>query len=386
MQPDLYIGLMSGTSLDGVDAVLVDFSKQAGEIVAGFQQTFSKQMRQRLVDLCQPEALKQSTLDELTEFMLIDRDLADVYANTCLALLKKAGISSNQIKAIGSHGQTLRHFPQHKITLQAGDPNRLAWLTGITTVADFRRKDIAAGGQGAPFAPAFHQQCFHDTGRIRLIANIGGISNITLLRPDLSQLTGYDTGPGNILMDAWIQLKRSLPYDDKGQWAASGKPLPELLQALLAHSFFNKAPPKSTGREEFNLTYLQTVLDKLNLKPADHMNADIQRTLLEFTAVSLASACKQALKNSRIDFPDYPADLILCGGGNHNDLLLQRLTEILPELNLLRCDELGIPSQQLEAMAFAWFAKQRIEERTNPLTQVTGAQQDVIGGGVYLPG
>ena len=376
MAVNLYIGLMSGTSLDGVDGILVDFMSSPPAIIDSIQTAFSADLKSRLLALCQPGE------NELVRYAAVDRELAEIYAQLCLQLIVRNGMTTDDIVAIGSHGQTLRHLPSMGTSLQAGDPNRLAWLTGVTTVADFRRKDMAAGGQGAPFAPAFHQSLFHDSERLRLIINIGGISNITILPADGLTLKGYDTGPGNILMDAWIQHHQQVSYDAQGQWAKSGQPLPQLLQHLLQHDFFHQAPPKSTGRETFNLQWLQQQLKNANDEPGIDDAANIQRTLLELTAVSLQQACldaKQAFPTQNL------IDVVVCGGGNLNQFLMQRLQQVLPDFNVIRCDALGVPSQQLEAMAFAWFAKQRMESRPNPLASVTGAQQDVIGGGVYLP-
>ncbi len=376
MATKLYIGLMSGTSLDGVDGVLVDFTPSPPIIIDSVQTHFSADLKSRLLTLCQPGD------NELVRYARVDRELAEIYAAMCLKLMDQNGLLADDIVAIGSHGQTLRHLPSLGTSLQAGDPNLLAWLTGITTVADFRRKDMAAGGQGAPFAPAFHQVLFQHHKRLRFIINIGGISNITFLPPDVLTLQGYDTGPGNILMDAWIQHHQQLNYDAQGQWAKSGHVLPQLLQQFLQHDFFHKHPPKSTGREVFNLQWLLGQLQKADDEPGISDAANIQRTLLELTVMSLQKACLDAQKKFP---PQHPIDVVICGGGNLNQFLMQRLQQALPDLNVIRCDTLGIPSQQLEAMAFAWFAKQRMESRPNPLACVTGAQQDVIGGGVYLP-
>jgi anhydro-N-acetylmuramic acid kinase len=376
MAADLYIGLMSGTSLDGVDGILVDFMPSPPAILDSIQNSFSADLKSRLLALCQPGE------NELVRYARVDRELAEIYASLCLQLIARNDLTANDIVAIGSHGQTLRHLPSMGTSLQAGDPNRLAWLTGITTVADFRRKDMAAGGQGAPFAPAFHQSLFHDSERLRLIVNIGGISNITILPADGLTLKGYDTGPGNILMDTWIQHHQQVNYDTQGHWAKSGQLLPHLLQQLLQHDFFKQAPPKSTGRETFNLQWLQQQLDNAIDEPGIDRAANIQRTLLELTVANIQQACLDA----RQVFPtQHLIDVVICGGGNLNDFLMQRLQQALPDFNVIRCDALGIASQQLEAMAFAWFAKQRIESRPSPLASVTGAQQDVIGGGVYLP-
>lgn len=376
MTANLYIGLMSGTSLDGVDGILVDFAYSPPVIIDSLQSTFSTDLKSRLLALCKPDE------NELVRFAIVDRELAEIYAKLCLQLMQQNGLTAEDIVAIGSHGQTLRHLPELGTSLQAGDPNRLAWLTGVTTVADFRRKDMAAGGQGAPFAPAFHLALFYDDEHSRLILNIGGISNITLLPAKGLALKGYDTGPGNILMDAWIQQHHQSSYDAEGQWAKSGQTLPKLLKQLLMHDFFHQPPPKSTGREAFNLQWLQQQLRLADDEPGIDDAANVQRTLLELTVTSLQQACLAAQRT----FPAQQLiDVIVCGGGNLNQFLMQRMQQVLPGFNVIRCDELGVASQQLEAMAFAWFAKQRMESRPNPLASVTGAQQDVIGGGVYLP-
>ncbi len=306
----------------------------------------------------------------------LDIELGTLFAETILELLSNSGYCSGDITAIGSHGQTIRHHcanSRRHFSLQIGDPNTIALLTGITTVADFRRMDIAAGGQGAPLVPAFHDAIFRDENETRVIANIGGMSNITVLAAG-SLVTGFDTGPGNVLMDAWIQKNLHKEWDQDGAWAAQGCTDNQLLAQWLAHPFFSQPAPKSTGRETFNLGWMTSHLTPEHEKHPEN----IQRTLLELTAITLTDEIR-SLPASTIN------RVILCGGGCHNTLLRQRIAELLPESCICDSSNLGIDPDWVEAMAFAWLAKCRIENKTGNLVSVTGAQIACILGGIYEP-
>jgi anhydro-N-acetylmuramic acid kinase len=365
---DLYVGLMSGTSADAVDVVLVDFSSKHPSLISSLSSPLSSDIRQHIHALSLPGA------DEIDRMGELDQRLGKIFAANINELLEKAGIAANQVKAIGSHGQTIRHRPpgsvNHPFTLQIGDPNVIAQETGITTVADFRRRDMAAGGHGAPLVPAFHQAVFHDEHLDRAIINIGGMANITWL-PASGQATGFDTGPGNVLMDAWIQDTKGLAYDQNGDWAASGQVDQVLLSKLLQHPFFNQQPPKSTGREDFNLTWLKSQLAELHLEPQD-----VQATLLALTAISITNDIKRLVKG--------PLEAFVCGGGAFNRRLMQVLQTHMGTSPVVSSEKLGISPNWVEAMAFAWLAKQTMNRQRGNLCAVTGAQREVILGGVYF--
>lgn len=354
----LYIGLMSGTSMDGIDAALVDFS---GGI--------------RLLHACSvaiPDTIRQQTRDlnhsaqhDLQRSLILDRQWGELFAGAVKQLLNESGNSAQTIRAIGSHGQTVRHAPSgsHGYTLQIGDPNTIAELTGIDVVADFRRRDVAAGGQGAPLAPAFHQAVFASPDERRAIINIGGMANITQLHH--TPVTGFDSGPGNVLLDSWIQQHKKEPFDHNGQWAASGTVIPALLQNMLQEPYFARPAPKSTGRELFDSQWLSHFLS------GNEPPQDVQATLAELTARTITDAL-----DSTTDV------LYICGGGAFNPYLLQRLTALSGK-PVFSTETLGIPPDWLEAMAFAWLAKQRIERKPGNLPSVTGAKGERILGAVY---
>lgn len=363
---EIYIGLMSGTSMDGIDAVLADFSQDTPRLIAHHQQPYPDDLRKQLISLCQPG---ENEIDRLGE---ADIQVANVFADATLNLLKRCNISAKEVKAIGSHGQTIRHRPTFKnpFTLQIGDPNTLSQRSGITTVADFRRRDMAVHGQGAPLVPAFHKELFQHPEINRVILNIGGIANITWLPyHPAQQMLGFDTGPGNTLLDHWISTQQSLDYDSNGHWAASGKVAPELLTLLISDPFFAQRPPKSTGTDYFNLDWLQ---DK---STAPQVPRDIQATLSELTASSIASAIRKYC--SQAD------ELLVCGGGVHNSDLMSRLEIHLPDLQVSSTMRLGVDPDWIEAMAFAWLAKQTLEGKPGNLPAATGAQQAVVLGGIY---
>lgn len=367
---DLYIGLISGTSADGIDAALVEFKEDQPHLIAHHSQSLSPEQKQSIRQLMLPGD------NEIDRFGVLDHQLGQSFAQAALELLNKAGTDASQISAIGSHGQTLRHRPPGELdaafTLQIGDPNIIAQETGITTVADLRRRDMAAGGQGAPLAPAFHQAVFRSNSTPRFIVNIGGIGNITHLPID-GKTIGFDTGPGNCLMDEWIQLHQKQLFDADGQWAASGTIEMALLDALLQHPYFKKPPPKSTGREEFHLPWLQAVLNNFQTVAT----VDVQTTLAELTAITIANDILKLANNQ-------PTEIYICGGGAHNAYLMQRLSESLAPNKVSNTSGLGIAPDWVEAAAFAWMAKQTMNRKPGNIASVTGASMNVILGGVYF--
>ena len=359
----LYIGLMSGTSLDGVDAALARFApdRPLPQLVASHYLPYPEELKTRLL------ALNTSAADELHRAAILANDLARLYGQAVQQLLQKAGVGASQILAIGNHGQTVRHHPAEGYTLQLGNHALLAELTGIDVVGDFRSRDIAAGGQGAPLVPAFHAM-LGDAQKKRVVVNLGGIANLTRLHPGLPVI-GFDTGPGNLLMDAHIQRARGLPYDAGGAWATSGRVLPALLERLLADPYLKKPPPKSAGREEFNLDWLDRCLTP------SMAAADIQATLLEFTAASLAEAIHRHCPGS--------VEVYLCGGGAHNAALLQRIAALLRPAHVAGTDDLGVDADWMEALAFAWLARQTLLRLPGNLPQVTGARGPRILGAIH---
>lgn len=361
----LYIGLMSGTSLDGVDGVLADFScKQP--LLATASRSIPSDLRQRLLDLCLPGN------DEIQRIALAEPQLAQLYTEVVQDLLASSGTAATDITAIGNHGQTIRHLPELGYTLQIGDPNKLAELTGIAVIADFRRRDLAAGGEGAPLVPAFHHACLGSETASRILINIGGMANISCLSPDTTQpVTGFDTGPGNVLMDAWCHRHKGTAYDLDGAWASQGKANTELLSEMMKDEFFHRAPPKSTGRELFSLTWLDRFSQIIDATPKQ----DVQATLLELSAQSISLAIR------RWGIPG--ADCYICGGGAHNRALMQRLGNLLPEHQVTTTQALGIDPDWIEATAFAWLAKQRIEHLPGNLPSVTRAEGLRILGAIY---
>ena len=362
MTSELFIGLMSGTSLDGVDAVILEVSGQQNQILQTGFEPYPLTLRDRLLVLHHP------TDNELHETAVLANELARLYAKAVQDLLAKAGVDHKRVSAIGCHGQTIRHRPEAGYTLQIGNPALLAELTGITVVSDFRNRDIAAGGQGAPLVPAFHQAVFGTADRDRVILNIGGIANVTTL-PRQGLVKGFDTGPGNLLMDAWAHQHLGERYDAGGAWAASGKLIEPLLAALLAEPFFQLPPPKSTGRDLFNLAWLESSLDER------YAAVDVQRTLLELSTTSIAQAIRKFCGNAE--------DIYVCGGGAHNTALLQGLRDQLPASAIHLTDTLGIAADWVEAAAFAWLAQQAMQRTPGNLPDVTGAKGERILGAVY---
>lgn len=365
---DLFIGLMSGTSMDGVDGVIADFSSGALRVLAHAAAPFDAPLRAELM------ALNTSGPDELHRGWLAGNALMRVYADVVQQLLTQSGLAAAAIDAIGAHGQTVRHRPQQfdgtGYTIQLAQPALLAELTSIRVVADFRSRDVAAGGQGAPLAPFFHQALFARPGETVGVLNIGGISNLTLLRAD-GTMTGFDCGPGNALMDAWCLQHTGRPYDDDGQWAESGRVLPDLLASLLAEPFLHQAPPKSTGRDLFNRPWLEAHLQPF----AGAAPADVQATLTELTARACAGEVERHGAGLR--------RLIVCGGGALNGHLMRRLQAQLPGARVMSSEEAGLPPQQVEAAAFAWLAMKAVRGEKLALQSTTGAKGARVLGGIY---
>ena len=314
----------------------------------------------------------QTSLEQITELDVI---LGELFADAVSAILALSGLTPAAITATGSHGQTVMHLPTgpYPRTLQIGDPARIAVKTGITTVADFRRNDIAAGGQGAPLACAFHAWRFRSAERDRVVLNLGGMANITVLpaRSD-REITGFDTGPGNALMDSWIQLHQQCDFDTDGAWAASGKVDLQLLGLMLADYYFSKRPPKSTGKDDFNTGWLAS---KLNMTGRQIEPANVQATLLELTARSISTAIAQNAAET--------TEILVCGGGVHNRALLQRLKEYMPDRTIVPTDNYGVSADAVEAVTFAWLAKCRLEQLPANIPAVTGASRQVILGAIY---
>lgn len=358
-----YIGIMSGTSLDGIDAVLVDFA-QSCSLEHTCYMPYDEALRAALLALHQPGE------DELHRAAVLANHIARLYAESVRRLLDETGIHSRQVVAVGCHGQTVRHCPQpaNGYSIQLVNGALLAELTGITVVTDYRSRDIAAGGQGAPLVPAFHQEVFAHPAIDRLIVNIGGIANITCL-PVNGHVTGFDCGPGNILMDAWCARHLNTPYDRDGQWSASGRVIPRLLEDLLAFPYFSQPPPKSTGREMFNIDWLQSCLQ------GDEAAQDVQATLVALTTGAIARAV----------LAYFPAtdEVYLCGGGAHNGALVDQLRQGLPTSEIKLTDALGIDADWVEACAFAWLAQRAIERAPGNLPVVTGAHANRILGAIY---
>ena len=358
---------MSGTSADAIDAALVDFSQPLPQLLNSCSLPLPESLRKEIFALFTPGE------NEIDRMGALDRHLGHLFAEAALAVLSGTPYGPADITAIGSHGQTIRHRPRETggsaFTVQIGDPNTIAQLTGITTVADFRRRDIASGGQGAPLAPAFHQAVFAKAGIARGVLNLGGIANITVLGAD-GHCSGFDTGPANGLMDYWIQRCRQQTYDRDGQWAASGQPSPLLLAVLQQHPFFALPPPKSTGKEEFTPAWLEACVAQFSAS-----DADVQATLLEFTATTVA----HAISNYCLPLEE----VYLCGGGALNGQLRRRLAALLPGSQLRTTAELGVEVQWVEAMAFAWLAMRTLNGLSGNLPSVTGAGGLEVLGGIF---
>lgn len=360
----LYVGLMSGTSLDGVDGVLMEILPTARPtILAQAHAPFTPQLHQDLL------RLNATSPDEIQLSALAANDLARLYAEVVSSLLSQAGFAPSRIAAIGCHGQTIRHRPDLGFTLQIGNPALLAELTGISVVSDFRSRDIAAGGQGAPLVPAFHQALFSAPDRHRVIVNIGGISNLTNLPAAQGEVGGFDCGPGNVFMDAWINRHLDQSYDADGAWARQGNVIPRLLDHCLRHPFMAAHPPKSTGRDTFHMEWLDSLI------LSEDAPADVQATLLEFTARGIADAILAHCHDS--------TEIYLCGGGAHNKALHERLQQLLSPRHISTTQALGISVELVEAAAFAWLARQCLLHQPGNLPAVTGAVGPRVLGAIY---
>ncbi|MEA1918394.1 MAG: anhydro-N-acetylmuramic acid kinase [Campylobacterota bacterium] len=354
--PEFYIGVMSGTSLDGIDVVLCEIDSLTCKERAFIEYPFAPLLKSELLHVIHAS----TTLEAIG---ILDHQLGTLFSEAINALIIREKLDRSCIKAIGLHAQTLWHQPHgaSPFTMQLGDPNIVSVQTQISVVSDFRRRDVALGGQGAPFAPAFHQFLYADVTQKTAVLNIGGMANITILG---ERLIGYDTGPGNVLMDYWITKSRNMAYDKNGEWAESGSVNEALLSSMLNDSYFSKAYPKSTGREHFNSAWLET-----HISSYESSAKDIQATLLALSVVSIANE----LKKFELE------RLLVCGGGGKNRYLLKCLKEALPHINI----ELSHHSDALEAMAFAWLAYKRVHREKVALSAVTGASEDTILGGIY---
>ena len=368
--PDFYIGLISGTSMDAIDAALVDFGNHFSPPLCHYQNIpIPAKLRERLISVAQGD---KATLAQLGE---LDVRMGHLFADAALALLQRENISPGNVRAIGSHGQTIYHRPNgpYPTSIQIGDPNIIAERTGITTVADFRRRDMAAGGQGAPLVPVFHESMFRLNDRNRVILNIGGIANVTILPANpLHKVSGFDTGPGNTLMDAWIKKHQRKNKDDSGRWAASGEVDETLLGKMLRDPYFQKAAPKSTGREYFNLAWLEKMLKRHKKRM---LSKHVQATLCELTARSISDAIRKYAPKTN--------EVLVCGGGVHNLALMLRLQLLLDDIRVVSTEEFNTDPDYVEAIAFAWLAKRTLEGKAGNLPSVTGAKRALVLGGIY---
>jgi anhydro-N-acetylmuramic acid kinase len=371
----LYLGLISGTSADGIDVALVEFDEHDGRLGstlrAGRTYVWDPALRARLVELGQG-----GDCTSLDEFGALDVQIGDAFAEAALALLHDAGIAPGDVRALGSHGQTIRHRPagpafdgRHPFTMQIGDAHRIAERTGITTVADFRRRDVAAGGHGAPLLPALHAALLHDPVEARAVLNLGGIANLTLLPVD-GPVRGFDTGPANALLDAWCAHHTGAAFDADGAFAAAGNLDVGLLDALLADPWFAAPPPKSTGREHFHLGWLDARLGTTARRPQD-----VQATLLALTARTVADALRATQADT--------GRVLVCGGGVHNPVLLARLAAELPGVVVESTAAHGVDPDFVEAMGFAWLARQTLAGRPGNLPAVTGARGPRVLGAIH---
>ena len=364
---EYFIGLISGTSMDGIDAALINNVNNIINVEATLSKSYPKKLREILLFI--RDNPHKVDIDQLAQ---LDTWIGENFRDSAISLIKKSGIDRSQIQAIGSHGQTIRHQPKIKkpFSLQLGDPNIIAYGTKITTVSDFRRKDIAAGGEGAPLTPIFHKSLFSSKKNNRVILNIGGISNITILRKDSKKVLGFDTGPGNTLLDSWIKENKGDLFDKDGAWAKTGKTNKKLLNSMLSDPFFKILPPKSTGFEYFNLNWINKFIKDRNMTPSD-----VQRTLVDLTVESIAIHIENFSKNTD--------EIILCGGGPKNITLSNALKKRMPSIRFSLTDDYGFNSDYLEAIAFAFLARQTLLKKPGNIKSVTGANEEIILGGIY---
>lgn len=358
-----YLGVMSGTSLDGLDIALIDLGSRP-TLIAHHYLPMPDALRVELLSLC------TSGSDELARAAIAEQHWVELAATGINTLLRRERLCASEIRAIGSHGQTVRHEPARGFTIQIGNPALLAELTGIDVIADFRRRDVAAGGQGAPLVPAFHEALFESSAQPKAVLNVGGFSNLSLIEA-YQPVRGFDCGPGNVLLDAWIDKHQGKAFDREGAWAASGTLNDTLLNRLLSDPYFAGLGPKSTGRELFNLPWLENHLSMIPMLPA----ADVQRTLLELTARSIVDSLEQAQNGT--------AELLVCGGGAHNLTLMQRLQELLPACQVASTAARGVPPDWVEAMAFAWLAHCCLERIPANRPSVTAAKGLRVLGAIY---
>ena len=371
MSAELFIGMISGTSRDGVDAALVRFDDGMPQVVETVCEPYSPDIAAALRDLVL--AGRHPTPDELVS---LDKPLAAHFSRVAISLLDKAGVNPQQVTAIGSHGQTVWHDPEspQPETIQLGNPESIAGQTGIVTVGDFRTADMEAGGQGAPLAPLLHRALFrpsgHDGSITRIVLNLGGIANISIVEAD-GKISGFDTGPANCLMDGWIHSHLGADFDQEGCWAASGECSARLLESMLSDPYFSKAAPKSTGVEYFNASWLEPHL------MTEHVDsADVQATLAELTAVTVVNSIQ----------PYAPQDVLVCGGGTHNAYLMNRLQVLLPGIPVSSTASEGLDPDWIEAILFAWLARERLSDRLQDTGAITGARKPVLLGKIFQPG
>ncbi|MFA1575213.1 anhydro-N-acetylmuramic acid kinase [Vibrio cyclitrophicus] len=364
---ELYIGVMSGTSMDGVDTALVSIEDDSITLLAHDEFPMPDDLKARLLEVCIGQKTDLIAIGEL------DHQLGHLFADAVLQLLNKSDTPASSVTAIGNHGQTVFHQPtgDSPFTMQLGDANIIAAKTQIQTVADFRRKDMALGGQGAPLVPAFHHTIFHPQDSSVVVLNIGGISNISVLRPNHPTL-GYDTGPGNMLMDAWVDKHIGKKFDRDAQFALKGQLNQALLEQLLSESYLSQKPPKSTGRELFNLPWLEQQLTEFKDLAAE----DVQRTLCEYTALTIANEVETYRLGSQ-------AALYVCGGGTRNPLLMKRLSGLLTSWEVESTTSKGVDADYMEAMAFAWLAQRHVHQVPSNLPEVTGASRAASLGVLY---
>ncbi|MGI9331568.1 MAG: anhydro-N-acetylmuramic acid kinase [Gammaproteobacteria bacterium] len=376
-----YIGLMSGTSVDAIDAALVEFEEPpppddtgngepAFRVLHTLAFPFSPELRERI------NAVIAGDLAHAKAIWRLDREIGECFAEAALALVAAAGEKAEGVRAIASHGQTVYHAPSppEAITVQLGDPNLIAERTGITTVADLRRRDVAAGGQGAPLAPAFHSAMLRSGHGARAVLNLGGIANLSLLpaQGEAGAVLGFDTGPANTLLDRWCEARTGRPFDRDADWASTGSVIDDLLDALLADPYFAVPPPKSTGREHFHLAWLERALPSQARGARDE---DVARTLVELTARTAADAL--------LEHGPHCIDVLVCGGGAHNPLLMDRLAKLMAPRTVATTLSAGLHPDWVEAVAFAWLAQQTLARKPGNIPSVTGASAPVVLGAVY---
>jgi len=375
LKDEHFIGMLSGTSRDGVDTVLVNFSRGSMSILHANCVNYPAAIRQKLDQLLDQllENGKRPTRDETS---LLDETLGRFFARTAQNLVREAGMEIHDIRAIGSHGQNVWHEPwgDEPVSIQLGRPDLIAKNTNTITVGNFRSADVRAGGQGAPLASLLHQRLFHDEKEDRAVLNIGGIANLTIL-PAKGGVTGFDCGPGNCLMDAWTVRHLQKDYDNNGRWAAKGKVDSDLLESLLRNPYFSQTPPKSTGLERFNISWLDKILNGM----PDHSSlqeVDVQTTLAELTALCAANSLRDA---------GTPARLLVCGGGVHNAFLMRRLAAALPDVIVESTARYGADPDWVEGLLFAWLARERLDELVQNTPPITGAARPVLLGEVHEP-